>query len=232
MKLKMIPFLFFLLSFNLFATSIDTLYKKGIEEINGKNYTKAIEIFKKIAKEKESPGVYYNLALAYWNKGEKGYTVYYLKKSLKLFPLYRRSIKALKIINEKTKENERLFYLYLISLLLSLIFLVYIHYILIKKIVLKKRKSLFILYLLLFFLIISAGGFYTTGYELFQKEKGIVIKKGEVKLYAEPDLSSVPLSKIEEGEEVEIITDYGGWYKIKKDKILLGWIKGENIKLL
>ncbi len=231
MKVKGLLFLIILLPTLLFAESVGTLYKKGIEELNKKNFNEAIEIFKKIEKIKKSPGIYYNLALAHWNKEEKGFAVYYLKKSLRLFPLYQRSIKALKTINKEAKTGEAIFFTYIFSLGFLLILLLTIQILLYKKFFFKRKVNILKILAVLLILIISFSSFYYSGFKLFKEKRGIVVKKVEAKVFSEPDPSSIPLYKIQEGEEVKILSIYGGWYKITKDNILLGWIKGDSVKL-
>ena len=234
MRNKLLSFFVLLIVFTHLSYSISVveLYKKGIMELNRKNYDSAIKIFEKITKINESPGAYYNLALSYWNKGEKGLTIYYLKKSLKLYPLYKRSIKALKVINKDAKTEERIFYIYLGSLIISLLLLFFIQFFLVRKLIFGKNVKKPLIFTFVFLFIILTLILYQSEKELFKKEKAIVISKGEVKLYSEPDFTGVPIYKIPEGEEVKIISHYGGWYKVTKEKILLGWIRGEKVKIL
>ncbi len=231
MKFKIMLFIMILLPTLLFAESVGTLYKKGIEELNKKNFNEAIRIFKRIETIKKSPGIYYNLALAHWNKEEKGFAIYYLKKSLRLFPLYQRSIKALKTINKETETGETIFFIYIFSLGVLLILLIIIQILLYKKYYLKGKVNTLKILASLLILSISFASFYYSGSRLFKEKKGIVVKKVEAKVFSEPDPSSIPLYKIQEGEEVRILSTYGGWYKITKDNILLGWIKGDSVKL-
>ena len=231
MKSRFLIFLIMLMPVFLFSNNIDSLYKKGIKALNKKEFDSAIKIFKKIEDIKKSPGVYYNLALTYWEKGDKGLTIFYLKKSLKLFPLYRRAKKALVIIDKQAKSNEKTFLVYILSLVTSLLLLFTIQILIYKSYLLKKKIKIFSLILLIMFFSISIAIFYKSGYSLFKEKKGIIVKKVEVNVFSEPDYSSIPLYKLSEGEEVKIITLYGGWYKISKDNILLGWVKGENLKI-
>jgi tetratricopeptide (TPR) repeat protein len=205
----------------------ENFIRNGISNLAQKKYQKAIESFKQ-AKIK-TPGIFYNLALSYWGKGDKGYAIYYLKKAIKLDPFYKRAKTALSKIENRKEEkpiiNKKLSYFLFLALYLLLN--LYIFFSVIKLI--RFRKTLFFSILLLF--ILSIPLFLQNGF-LIREKTAIIVEKGKVNLYVEPDDSSLIIYSLNEGEEITIISELGGWYQIKKGETYFGWIKGSDIKKL
>ncbi len=216
-------FLIFLLGF----ANGEDLIKEGISSLVRKDYQKAIELFKQSGK--KSPGIFYNLALSYWGKGDKGYAIYYLKKALKADPFYKRANMALSKIENKREGKQIIDKKLSYFLFLSLYFILnlYIFFSIIRLV--KFRKTLFVFILLL---LIASIPLLLQNNFLSKGNKAVIVEKGKVNLYAEPDDNSLIIYSLNEGEEISIISELGGWYQIKKGDTYFGWIKGSDIKKL
>ncbi len=203
--------------------------RTGISKLVQKDYSEAIKLFKIAARTKKTPGVYYNLALSYWGNGNKGYAIYYFKKALVLYPFYTRAKIALSNITN-TKEKKRLISKKILYYsFLSLYFLLNFYLLLSILKIIRFGKLLFAIGMIIFLIIIPVFLHYNI---LLKGNKAIIVERGKINLYAEPDDNSLKIYSLNEGDEITVISELGGWYQIKKGKTYFGWIKASNVKKL
>ncbi len=172
---------------------------------------------------KGTPGYYYNLGIENLNNGFKGLSVYYFKMSLRVYPFYRKPIKALNILGYKTEYPLRLAVLLLLFFTISLFYFLLFFYF-----IFRKRGKVMLVFIFLFLIAV---------FLLLNREykratfsgRAIVVKKN-VFLRLKPVKSSVKIVKLEEGDEVKIIGKLNSWLKVEKDNFY-GWVRKDFIKM-
>ncbi|BBB32290.1 aerotolerance-related exported protein BatE [Thermotomaculum hydrothermale] len=240
------------LTFNFlsFSQDLNAIFEKANHFYINKNYTKALEEYKKIEKEigeknKHSFKLYYNLGCTYFRLNDIANARYYFEKAKRIKPFDKDLNKNLKLILTRLKDKEKKvtngFFvniykkLYLsVSLnaltLITLIFFLAVFLILAMLIANRydRKKLYYSLGISLFFFLLSFSLFYSRYKYTFQKE-GIVFSE-EVDVFSEPNTSSTILFKLHKAAKVKIEEQLNGYVHISLPDGLNGWIDRQYIK--
>ncbi len=172
-----------------------------------------------------SPGLYYNLAIVSLKKGEKSLAIYYLKKSIKTYPFYKKARNTLKQISNESPPSLEKFKFFLFIFYLFFVIGAYKTFIF-----LKSKKGLIQVIttnvVLILILILSFKEYEKITY----KGRGVIVKP-EALLKISPEESSQTIFKIPEGKDVRIIKEINRWVFVEFKK-LGGWLKKDSIKKL
>jgi len=237
--------LFFLLFVSFaYAETSESIFYKGISHYNMGEYQNALNQFRIIEAQGVKNGkLYYNIGNTYFNLGDKGRSVLYYEKAIKLIPndpdlLFNyKHVKSL--LTDKTEEKDfsllSIFFFWnkslslrqvqLVALSLNVIFWSVTVYLMLSK----HKRGRSIQYLLFFLTLISvvSVGYdeYTSHYQL----TGIVVN-GEVSVRSGLSDQSTVLFKLHEGTKVAVQKKRDQYTRIQFSKDKIGWIENKNIE--
>lgn len=84
----------------------DSLFKKGNEAYQNRNYTLALEYYQQIENNgMESTALYYNMGNSYYKLNKLGYAILYYEKAKKLSPLDDDIVENLKVVNKRVIDH-------------------------------------------------------------------------------------------------------------------------------
>lgn len=238
----------------LFADNLERemIFKSGISSFVAEDYDRSIDIFQRLISQGEiSWELYYNLANAYYRRGELGNAIRYWEKAKVLSPgqddiIYNLGIAEKRLIDKvilpdvfplfkwyrtlRSRVNVAniVFYIGLI-LFVSLLLLTFVKYRMKQK--LKKISGLIwtiISISLLLTILLSAIGL--DAYTMAKDQNYAIILENTVNIYSEPDENSKILFLLHEGSKVKLnksIEDIWMYISYFDDKT--GWIKSETL---
>jgi len=208
-----------------------------------KDYAKALENYKAaLDMGIESGSLYYNMGNAYLKTGKIGYAILYYEKAMRLIPqdgdlksnmVYAKAFvsggsapesSTLSFISGLIKSPFGDFNLNVVavtSIALYLIFVVMAILFLITPFLVRRLKILFVLTILA--LLWSGLVFGVRYYEEEILRKGVVVVKMAEAKY-EPVESSTTYYKIQEGDEVTVLSTREGWRHIRRSDGKAAWV--------
>ncbi|MDO4880038.1 MAG: tetratricopeptide repeat protein [Capnocytophaga sp.] len=243
--------LFFLITIVSYAQNNENLFKQAEEFYNNGNYEEAIDNYHRILNtKKESAELYFNLANAYYKKGEIANSIYYYEKATALSPEDLDIKNNLQYAQQMVLDNihplpkvwtqrviEKISRLnsangWGVCAVLGMIAFVgsFLCYYFSRKVF---RKRLFFT-IMVFCVIFSVGSFFlgdSVKSYLHNQQYAILFEK-EVKFYEEPNVNSKETFILHEGVKVKIIETSDNWLKIKVADGRIGWTTKNTLRKL
>ena len=231
--------IYILIFTSLFAD--ESLFKKGNEAYQNRNYQLALEYYKQIESNGlESTALYYNMGNSYYRLGEIGYSILYYEKAKKLSPLDSDIKENLKIVNRQVidyfEEPEQIYlfqlyqsikymfnintYLWTTLILFALIFGIMF----VRKLVFNEKLNListFALYATISLFVISVFMSYVRLTDLNDDHGVLLIETAEV--YTGPDTNSQAFI-LHEGVKFQINRELNDRYELTLIDGKTGWI--------
>lgn len=241
----------FLISTFMIGQDNQAQIKDALQAYDAKEYAKAIDLLNNVLVEHpENAEVHYNLANAYYQNQQAGYSIFHYEKALKIKPDFKDAQVNLEYAqklrlddfkgNFSISQNEMFYNLFnflstnswaLVTILFSVMILVtFILYISTQKTVSKKISFT----LMFVFLGVMFSSLLITFHQrdfLKNSRFGIIVQK-EVLMKEQPRVASQTIEKIHEGTKVLVDDRSEQWVQIRLVNDTLGWIKKEEIKEL
>lgn len=243
--------LLFLISAQLFASDVETLFLQGNEFYRQGKYNEAIEVYENIIDlNYNSSSLYYNLGNCYFRIDKLGYAILFYEKAKKLSPgdddINHNLLFAQKNTVDKIDSLPSIFIFEwwdsLISLLsvdgwtylsLFLLFLLLLSI----SIFLLTRNPVFNRYsffsgLTSFFLLITTITILLIQLNADRYYKYGIVTESVVEVKSSPDQNSQEAFIIHEGLKVRIDDKLDNWFKIKLEDGKIGWLEESKIGLI
>ena len=229
----------------------ETLMKKGNECYQKKEFTKAVELYKKIIESGyKSSDVYFNLGNAYYRLRNTPEAIYWFESAKKLNPDdedidYNLRIANMRVVDKFEaipqfflsqwynnllnyySSNQWATYSVISSWLtfIALGLFIFIWHI-------RTKKILFMFAAIFFVVTIFSCIFANQKYWQEQSNNSAIIFTSSVYVKSSPDDKSTDLFILHEGTKVKI-TDYvGNWFKIRLPNGTIGWLPKEATKVI
>ncbi|GEM_PF-1981725 len=87
------------------AANSDALLSKAISNYEEGNFSEALRLYESLLATQESPELFHNLSLAYFNNGELGKAILYMERALRLDPLDEDINKNLNLLYENVESD-------------------------------------------------------------------------------------------------------------------------------
>lgn len=249
MKQLLILFLSFCFSLGLQAQeNNDTLFTKGINSFNEKDYAASAQVFEKLVKtDSLNATLHYNLGTAYLRLQNTSLSIYHLEKSLKLQPDYEPARINLNFAEKlKTKvakgnlpipQQQMLYsvfnflkpnawaYLAIASMFLTVVVLVVYRL----NSNATAKKALFTLSIFTF--AISIGSYFISKNQsdYLLMNNYVIVKDNDVLLMNEPRSVAKITATLNEGEKGFIQEETNQWIKIQLQNDTIGWVDKKNV---
>lgn len=246
----LLTFFFFFLfpfSFSLFAQSPQQTFEQANQAYFSQNFTEAISLYQKLEESGlQSADLFFNLANAYYRKGEIGEAVYYYMKALRYAPRdrdlvanYRYVLSKRVEVSEQSlseKAEDLFFFLKNLLTLREMLGLTLILYWILFGVgiayYLKRKKSWGIVLAVMLFCNLYV---IPVAFRKFQQEhlqKTAVILNSTVPVYSEPNAESIRLFDLREGALAQVKDQREGFVKLRYKKGQIGWVKLDQLKIL
>ncbi|NOY22288.1 MAG: tetratricopeptide repeat protein [Acidobacteria bacterium] len=232
------------------ATDIGTLYRRAGEAYAGKDYDKAIELYREAVSELAARGeksfdLLYNLGCASFRKGDLASARLYFEQARRIQPLnpsVNRNLTVLKSrlsdrvktppVGAVEKAYRHLYqsvpYTVLTGLLLIFWVLVFLFVGLLVSGRFSRKPLYYGLGISLVFLLMTFGLVNSRAGELTRREA--VVFQPEVEIFSEPATSSSLLFRIHSGTLVEIEGEQSGFVHITLPDGMNGWARKQSFK--
>lgn len=241
----------FLISTFMIGQDNQAQIKDALQAYDAKEYAKAIDLLNNVLVEHpENAEVHYNLANAYYQNQQAGYSIFHYEKALKIKPDFKDAQVNLEYAqklrlddfkgNFSISQNEMFYNLFnflstnswaLVTILFSVMTLVtFILYISMQKTV-SKKISFTLMFVFLGIMVLSLLITFHQRDFLKNSRFGIIVQK-EVLMKEQPRVASQTIEKIHEGTKVLVDDRSEQWVQIRLVNDTLGWIKKEEIKEL
>lgn len=200
---------------------------------NGK-YKESLELYTKLSKDQSSPAFFYNMAALSYKEDKIGDAVFFLKKALLLYPNFIEAKNLLYNIAEERdiRPGKDFFIPYdLMTVAILLIVSVYMFYIF-SFLFLFFKKRLYLVAMLTFSVFVFIFAFFTifTQFMYVGKDYAVVLKPSIV--YNVPREAAKQIYKLTEGTEVLIRYKHKGFFLVKNDYGIEGWVYQDLVKRL
>ena len=249
--MKKIFFLLLIIANSVTAQNVDSLFVSANNLYKNGKFSEAIELYKEVeSKALVSSELYYNLGNSYYKLNKVGPSIYYYEKALKLNPLnedVKNNLifaKRLALDNieqlpqtvlqkfntnylQKLSYNQWAVVVIVFSVLGSLLFLLFYFA------EGSSKKRFYFTTSIVSFIILIASLFITYNQYNFSKNKVEAIvfaEKTEVR--NAPTFNSEEVFTLHEGTKVLVLDAVDNWKKIKIIDGKIGWIIGNEIKVL
>ncbi|MCF7886575.1 MAG: tetratricopeptide repeat protein [Candidatus Marinimicrobia bacterium] len=231
--------------------SLESAFQKGNQLYNQKNYTEAIQNYKKVLRAGyESGKLYYNLGNAYYKNGEIGKAILNYERARKFLPddkniEFNLELARLKIKDKIDRPSEFIIFRWIQegidnltatgwALVFSItIFIISVIYA-IQSLSSSERIRNITRPLMTSFVLILLLSIYPLYYQhkmQNRKDRGIILKE-EIETVAAPQRGSTTLFLIHKGTKVKIIDRDDNWLKIELIDGKQGWIESEAIGII
>jgi len=251
MKLTGIIIAFLLLAGMVSAGSIDSLYSKGNNFYQQKQYSNALLCYETILKTgKVSADLYYNLANSYFKTGENTSAILYYEKALKLKPEFEDATYNLAIANsritDKIESLPELFFITwfkdirntlnantwsIVSLsAFAILLLTVLGFLLLQSILLRKISAAIAFFSLFAFIIFVVFAI-SSHYARTDKSKAILTAPSVI-AKSSPDESATDLFVIHEGTKVTIRETFEDWCEIQIADGNRGWVTSDRFSVI
>lgn len=249
--MKKLLFLLLIITSNLSAQNVDSLFVVANKLYKNGNFEKAIETYKEIeSKEVISSELYYNLGNTYYKLNKVGPTIYYYEKALRINPLNEDVLnnlvfaKRLALDNieevpktvlqkfninylQKLSYNQWAIICVVLSLLGAILFLLFYFS------DTSTRKRVYFTLSGLSFLLLLCSVFITYNqFEFAKNNKEAIVFAEKTEIRNAPTLNSEEVFTLHEGTKVIVLDAIDNWKKIKIADGKIGWIIDSEIKLL
>ena len=240
----------FLLTAQLFAQSTDELFEQGNAAYNGGNYALAVEKYESIlAQNQHSAELYFNLGNTHYRLGNVAESVYYFEQAKRLEPsdktlqnnaafAQNMTLDAIEELPKTQLESlqEKILMRYAlhqwarICLFFAwLCLLCFIIYRFQRKVNIK--RLFFVLGCLTLLFTLVSISLTQLKHQESQQQKAVVFT-AEIEIWAEPNKRADVLFFLHEGTRLDVLSQLGGWSKIKLANGSEGWIENDAIKVL
>ncbi len=251
---QIIVILFLVLSSNLFAQPADSLFVEANKLYQKEEYSKALELYKKIEESpkqlEQSDKLYYNIANANYKLNRIAPAIYYYEKALQVNPnntdaafnlgfAKRMAIDHIeplpKTISQKINEgfiiklNYNTWAWIGVSLLLlfAVLFLLY-HF----SYSSGSKRFYFVSSIISVFLALISIAFAYQNYAFLKSDNPAIVFAQQTEVKSAPSMSSDVNFQLHEGTKVQILESIDNWKKIKIADGKIGWMIADDLREL
>jgi tetratricopeptide (TPR) repeat protein len=227
----------------------DQAFQAGNNAYQRNDFATALQKYHQIAATgKQSDALFYNMANAYYRRGQLGPAILYYQKAKQLNPYHAKIAHSLEIAQSKTKNQiaqvpEAFWttawrYLYWIFGLSGFFWSAIVFYVVVILLIAHqiwfrtespwRRRALMICAPMLFFLMAA------TFFASFKSEERnfAVIQPKKSELFATPVLEAQSIKVVYEGLTLKITERAGAWFRVRLPNGVEGWIQKKDVALI